>query len=72
MGATHGVRADEALERLGRAPIDEVVVTDTIPLGERKQDVSKIKVLSVATMLGEAIRRIHKDESVSSLFNNFG
>ncbi len=69
-GATHGVFAGKALERLAEAPIAEVVVTDTIPLTAEAKAVSKIKVLSVASMLGEAIKRIHRNESVSSLFNN--
>jgi ribose-phosphate pyrophosphokinase len=69
VGATHGVFADEALERLKRAPIDEVVVTDTIPLGRKKEELSNIKVLSVSAMVGEAIKRIHRNESVSALFN---
>ncbi len=70
VGVTHGVFAPPALERIENAPIDEVVVTNTIPLTEEVKAVKKIKVLSVATMLGEAIKRIHRDESVSSLFNH--
>jgi len=69
VGVTHGVFAPPALERIEKAPIDEVVVTNTIPLTDEARAVKKIKVLSVATMLGEAIKRIHRDESVSSLFN---
>ena len=65
---THGVFAGQALERLEKAPIDEVVVTNTIPLTAEAAALSKIKVLSVAAMLGEAIKRIHRNESVSSLF----
>ena len=68
VGATHGVLAGPALERLQKAPIEEVVVTDTIPLTEAAKKVSCIKVLTVAEMLGEAISRIHNNESVSSLF----
>ena len=68
VGATHGVFAGQALERLAAAPIDEVVVTDTIPLTEEARKLKKIKVLSAAAMLGEAIKRIHRNESVSSLF----
>jgi len=68
VGVTHGVFAPPALERLEKAPIDEVVVTNTIPLSEEAKKLKKIKVLSVASMLGEAIKRIHRDESVSSLF----
>jgi ribose-phosphate pyrophosphokinase len=70
VGATHGVFAAQALDRLAKAPIDQVVVTDTIPLNERSQKISRLKVLSVASMLGEAIKRIHRNESVSSLFMN--
>ncbi len=68
VGATHGVFAGQALERLAAAPIDEVVVTDTIPLSDEARKMPKIKVLSSAAMLGEAIKRIHRNESVSSLF----
>jgi len=71
IGATHGVLAGPALERLEQSPINEVVVTDTIPLTAEAMKVAKIKVLSVAAMLGEAIKRIHRNESVSSLFSNF-
>jgi ribose-phosphate pyrophosphokinase len=70
VGATHGVFASQALERLAKAPIDQVVVTDTIPLNENSKKINGIKVLSVASMLGEAIKRIHRNESVSSLFKN--
>jgi len=72
VGATHGVFAPQAFERLAEAPIDEVVVTDTIPLNKEAKKIGRIKVLSVAAMLGEAVRRIHRNESVSSLFNNIG
>ena len=58
-----------AYERLARAPIDEIVVTDTIPLEDSSlARLPKLKVLTVAELLGEAIRRIHRNESVSSLF----
>jgi len=71
VGATHGIFAGDALGRLEEAPIDEVVITDTIPVSKAVKGFVKIKVLSVANMLGEAIKRIHRDESISSLFNNF-
>jgi len=64
--ATHGVFSGPAFERLAQSDIEEIVVTDTIPLSRDAPE--KIKVLSVAGMLGEAIKRIHRDESVSSLF----
>jgi len=70
VGATHGVFASQALERLATSPIDQIVVTDTIPLNEKSRKINGLKVLSVASMLGEAIKRIHRNESVSSLFTN--
>jgi ribose-phosphate pyrophosphokinase len=66
--ATHGVLSGPAIDRLNGSVIEEVLLTDSIPLGEKAERTSKIKVLSVAPLLGEAIRRIHEDESVSSLF----
>lgn len=69
ISATHGIFAGQAIERLSKAPIDEIVVTDTIPLAEDAKKIKNIKVLSVAAMLGEAIKRTHRNESVSSLFN---
>jgi len=71
ISATHGIFAGPALERLAKAPVDEIVVTDTIPLTEEAKKVKSIKVLSVAAMLGEAIKRTHRNESVSSLFGEF-
>ena len=70
VGATHGVLAPQAVEKLKTAPIDEVIVTNTIPLGDEAKKIGNVKVLSVASMLGEAIKRIHRNESVSNLFNN--
>ena len=66
IAATHGVLCGSALENLRNAPIESVVLTDTIPLPE--QMVPNLTVLSVAPLLGEAIRRIHCHESVSRLF----
>ncbi len=66
--ATHGVLSGPALKRLNEAPIDEVIITDTIPLSGKEKECSKITLLSVASYLGEAIRRIHEEGSVSSLF----
>lgn len=71
VGATHGVLAEKAIEQLTKAPIEEVVITDTIPLGKKVTKGENLKVLTVSEMLGEAIKRIHKDESVSSLFDDF-
>lgn len=64
---THGVLSGPAIERLQKSPIKEVIVTNTIPLPEHKT-FDKIRVLSVAPLLGEAIIRIHEDLSVSKLF----
>jgi ribose-phosphate pyrophosphokinase len=66
--ATHGVLSGPAIDRINDSPIEGVLITDTIPLGEKGQKTAKVKVLSVAELLAEAIRRIHDDESVSSLF----
>jgi len=69
VGATHPVLAGPAAERLRQAPIEQIMVTDTIPVSEEKAEaIGKISVLSVADLIGEAIHRIHHDESVSSLF----
>lgn len=69
VGATHGVFASKAVERLKEAPFDEILVTDTIPLNKNAQELDNVKVLSVAGLLGEAIRRIHNNESISGMFN---
>jgi ribose-phosphate pyrophosphokinase len=65
---THPVLSGRAIEILSEAPIEEVIVTDTIPLSARAKELSKIKVLSVSGLLADAIRRIYNDDSVSSLF----
>ena len=66
--ATHPVLSGPALERIMNSPMDQLVVTDTIPLTDTAKASPKIKVLSVAPLFGEAIKRIHQEESVSSLF----
>jgi len=65
--ATHAVLSGPAIDRLMKSEIEQLVVTNTIPLGD-KAACGKIKVLSVAGLLGEAIKRIHFNDSVSSLF----
>ena len=65
---THAVLSGPALERLQQSCITQVIATNTIPLREKGEQTSKIRSLSVAPLLAEAIRRIHEDESVSSLF----
>jgi ribose-phosphate pyrophosphokinase len=66
--ATHPVLSGPAIERVEKSSIKELVVTNTIPLREAAIRCGKIKVLSISTILAEAIRRIHNEESVSSLF----
>ncbi|NIP85816.1 MAG: ribose-phosphate diphosphokinase [Planctomycetales bacterium] len=67
VAATHGVLCGPAIQRLEEAPVTRVVLTDTIPLTP-DQKLDKIEVLSVAALLGEGIKRIHRNESVSRLF----
>ena len=65
---THAVLSGRSVENLSKSPIQEMIVTDTIPLSEEARVCPKIKTLSISSLLAEAISRIHKDESVSSLF----
>ena len=69
IGATHGIFAGESIERLNDTSIEEIVVTDTVPLNDKTKGIRNLKLLSVSEMLGEAIKRIHRDESVSGMFN---
>lgn len=64
----HGVLSGPALDRIRTSPLETVLVTDTTPLEEKLSQCDKLKPLSVAPLLGEAIRRIHENSSVSSLF----
>jgi ribose-phosphate pyrophosphokinase len=66
--AVHGVLSGPAIERIEHAPIDQLIVTNTIPLRGDAQGCKQIVVLSVARLLGQAIRSIHEETSVSSLF----
>lgn len=65
---THPVLSGPAIERIQDSPIDQLVVTNTIPLKEEARNCPKITVLSVAELLGETIKRIHNGDSVSTLF----
>ena len=65
---THAVLSGPAIQRIDESPMEELIVTNTIPLGTEAQHCGKIKVLSVAHLIGEAIRRTHEEESISSLF----
>ena len=69
VAATHPVLCGPAVERLTQVPIQKLIVSDTIPLSQTAKDnLSNIQVLTVSELLGEAIRRIHRNESVSNLF----
>jgi ribose-phosphate pyrophosphokinase len=66
--AVHGVLSGPAIERIENSPLDQLIVTNTIALSAAGQQCKKIVVLSVARLLGQAIRSIHEETSVSSLF----
>ena len=66
--AVHGVLSGPAIDRIEKSPIDKLIVTNTIPLSPASAACSKIVVLSVARLLGQAIKSIHEETSVSSLF----
>ncbi|MCD4823964.1 MAG: ribose-phosphate pyrophosphokinase [Phycisphaerae bacterium] len=69
VGATHGVLCGPAAERIRNSPIDSLVVTDTIPIPQEiVEAIDNLTVLSISALMGEAIHRIHNNESVSSLF----
>lgn len=65
---THAVLSGRAVERIAGSALDEVVVTDTIPLSEEAKTCKKMRVLTVASLLAETMRRISNEDSVSSLF----
>jgi ribose-phosphate pyrophosphokinase len=65
---THPVLSGRAIEVIMESPIKEMIVTDTIPVKNEAKTCSKIKILSISSLLAEAIRRIYEDESVSDLF----
>ncbi|MDH4141529.1 MAG: ribose-phosphate pyrophosphokinase [Chloroflexota bacterium] len=67
--ATHGVLSDPAVERINDSAIREIVITDSVPLPPSKR-LPKLTVLSVAPLIGEAIKRIHRGESVGALFSS--
>ncbi len=66
--ATHGVLSPPAVDRLKNAPIDEVVITNTLPVPEEAVDFDKLKVLSVAPIVSEALQAIFMESSVSQIF----
>jgi len=67
--ASHAVLSGPAIERIANSRLEELIVTNTIPLRPEAQQVAKIKVLSIAGLLGRAIESIHMETSVSTLFS---
>ena len=65
---THAVLSGPAVNRINNSSIEELIVMDTIPLDSKRAQCSKLKVLSVAPLFAEAIKRIHEESSISSLF----
>ena len=68
--ATHGILSADAPRLIEESPIDEVVVTNTVPHDMQKLQCHKIKTVDISILLAEAIRRIHNKESMSHLFRN--
>jgi ribose-phosphate pyrophosphokinase len=66
--ASHGVLSGPAVERIAKSPLEEVVVSNSIPPSAAAKACAKIKYVSIGRLLGDAIRRIHQNDSVSSLF----
>jgi len=65
---THAVLSGQAIDRINASQLDELIVTDTIPLHDRARGCDRIRVRSVAPLLAEAIQRTHDEDSISSLF----
>ncbi|MGL5094532.1 MAG: ribose-phosphate diphosphokinase [Planctomycetia bacterium] len=70
--ATHGLFAGDAVEKLKAASLDSIVVTDSVPIAEEVKSALNVQALTVAPLLGEAIKRIHRNESISKLFSSEG
>ncbi len=68
VACTHAVLSGAAVERINNSGIEEVIVTNTIPLDHKRKECSKLKVLTVGELIGEAIERTHEESSISSLF----
>ena len=64
----HAVLSGPAIDRINGSEIEELIVTNTIPLDDKEVQCKKLKVLSIAELLAEAIKRIHEESSISSLF----
>ena len=68
--STHAVLSGNALDNIRQSELDELVVTDTIPLSKEAQSISKIRQLTIADLLAESIRRVSNEESISALFDS--
>ena len=68
--ATHGVFSGPAMERLSASVMEEIWVTDSIPQGKNEEVCPKLKVISIAPLIAEAIKRLHDEQSLSKLFKN--
>ena len=66
--ATHAVLSGPAIERISNSELDELIVTDTIPLSENASKLKKIKIISMDETLSDAINRVNKEESISAMF----
>jgi ribose-phosphate pyrophosphokinase len=66
--ASHGVLSNPAIDRIMASPLQELIITDTVPPRTEVRECPKIRILSVARLLGEAVKRIHHGDSISSLF----
>jgi ribose-phosphate pyrophosphokinase len=66
--ASHAVLSGKAMERIEQSPLSRLIVTDSIPVGDDKRRSEKVVVLSIAELMGKAIRNIHEEASVTSLF----
>ena len=64
----HPVLSGNAIEKISKSKLDQLVVTDTIPLSEEAQDCKKIRIITMAPTLAEAIRRVNNEESISAMF----
>lgn len=65
---THAVLSGAAVERIRKSDLEEMIVTNTIPLDSKKEQCKKLTVLSIGSLLGEAVKRIHEESSISTLF----
>ena len=65
---THAVLSGNAVEKVNNSVLEELIVTNTIPLDSKREECRKLTVLSIASLIGEAIKRIHEESSISSLF----